>query len=208
MPVGRLSHDERRAQIVAAAQRLFSNRPASRVSMEAVAREAGVTPGLLYHYFRGKHGLHAALVREMFRGAPPVPEYVLGATPDERLAESADRWLDMVSENRETWLAALGAEGLGRDPEVEAILERVRERAVDNVIAVLGIGPAREAPPETRALLRAFGGLAEAATREWLERERLTREQIHVLLTAALRRLVDDVLPLVEQVSNEEVPTR
>jgi AcrR family transcriptional regulator len=164
--------------------------------MERVAAEAGVTRGLLNHYFGTKRDLYVAVVREMFRGgAPPVPEFVEGATAEERLAESVDRWLDMMGSNRETWLAALGAEGLGRDPEVEAILDRVRERAVDNVIEVLGAGPAATASPELRALIFAYGGLAEATTREWLKRGRLTRGQVQVLLTKGLMALVRDVLP-------------
>lgn len=195
----RLAPDERRAQILECARQLFSERPASTVSMEAVARAAGTTAGLIYHYFGSKHELYVAVVREMFRGAPPVPEFVAGVTPEQRLAESTGRWLDMVQANRETWLAALGAEGLGGEPEVEAIFERVREAAVDNIIAVLGIGPASTAGPEVRAVLRAFGGLAEAATREWLQRERLTRAQTETLLNAALLQLVDEVLPLVER---------
>lgn len=204
-PRTRLSQAERRGQIIEAARRLFSRQPARTVSIEAVAREAGVTAGLVHHYFGSKGDLYVAVVREMFRGAPPVPEHVAGATPEERLAESIDRWLDMVSENRETWLAALGAEGLGADPEVEAIFERVRESAVDNIVEVLGLGSARKAPPELRAVLRAYGGLAEAASREWLQRGRLDRGQTHVLLTTSLLKLADEVLPLVESAAAKEV---
>jgi AcrR family transcriptional regulator len=195
----RLAPDERRAQILVVAQRLFSEQPVGTVSMEAIAREAGTTAGLIYHYFGDKHGLYVAVVREMFRGGPPVPEPAAGATTEERLDESTSRWLDMVEANRETWLAALGAEGLGRDPEVELIFDHVREAAVDNLIGVLGIGPARDAASVARAVLRTFGGLAEAATREWLQSGRLSRAQTHALLTSSLLALVNDVLPLVEQ---------
>lgn len=194
-PRTRLTADERRRQIVDSARRLFSTQAAGAVSMEMVAREAGVTTSLLYHYFKGKHDLHLSVLREMFRSAVPIPEYVVGATVQERLSESTDRWLDMVWADRHTWLAAMGAEGLGRDAEVEALLDRVREAAVDNIIAVLGIGPGPEVAPEVRAALRGFGGLAEASTREWLERDRLTREQLHTLLVHTLLALVDDVLP-------------
>jgi AcrR family transcriptional regulator len=202
----RLTQAERKGQILDAARRVFSREPAGTVTMEAVAREAGVTAGLVYHYFGGRHELYVAVVREMFRAAPPVPDYVAGATPEQRLAKSIGGWLDMVAENRETWLAALGAEGLGEDPEIEAIFERVREAAADNIIAVLGIGPAESAPTELRALLRAYGGLAEAATREWLQHGRLDRRQTHALLTASLLRLVEDVLPLLEPAAVLRLP--
>jgi AcrR family transcriptional regulator len=194
----RLGHDERRRQILDVAIRQFQDGHYGTVSIETVAEAAGVTRGLVHHYFRNKRDLYVAVVREMFRGNDiPVPEYVHTATPEQRLAESVDNWLDMVSRNRITWLIALDA-GLGRDPEIIAILDRVRERAVDNIIAILGIGPATSAPPHVRGALRAYGGFAEASTREWLERDRLDRDQLRTLLTDTLLHLVRETLPAVE----------
>jgi AcrR family transcriptional regulator len=194
----RLARDVRRSQILESAGRLFRTRPAASVSMEAVAKEAGVTVGLIYHYFRGRRDLQLAVIREMFRAAPPVPDYVQGATPADRLDQSTTLWLDMVEVNRETWLATIAAEGLGRDPEVEDMLDRVRDRAVDGIIAVLGIGPPDQVSSEARAVLRSFGGFAEAATREWLEYGRVTRAQVHAMLTTTLLALVDQVIPVVD----------
>lgn len=187
----RLEPDERRRQILAAARSLFSDRGFSAVSTGEIAAQAGVARGLINHYFGTKRELYVEVVREMVRfRSQPVPEYVDGATPQDRLAESIDRWLEMVSRNREAWLAAVGAEGLGRDPEIEAVLDDAREQATARLIEVLGLGPAAGAPPELHAVLRAYGGMAEAATREWLERDRWTREQVAAFLKAALRQLV------------------
>ena len=55
---------------------------------------------------------------------------------------------------------------------------------------MLGLGPAADAPLELHAVLRAYGGMAEAATREWLERDRWSREQVAAFLKAALPELV------------------
>ncbi len=185
--------DERRRQILAAARKLFSERGFSAVSTTEIAAEAGIARGLINHYFGTKRELYIEVVREMVRfRSQPVPEYVDGATPQARLDESIDRWLEMVSRNREAWLAAVGAEGLGRDPEIEAVLDEAREEATARLIEVLGLGPAREAPPELHAALRAYGGMAEAATREWLERDRWTREQVARFLKTALPHLVGD----------------
>ena len=77
--------------------------------MEDVAAAAGVTRGLLHHYFGTKRDLHLELMRDMLRAIPvPVPEFVQGATPDQRMAESVDRWLDAIWRNRRMWLATLG----------------------------------------------------------------------------------------------------
>ena len=197
----RLDPDERRRQILAAARTLFSERGFSAVSTAEIAAEAGVARGLINHYFGTKRDLYVEVVREMVRfRSQPVPEYVNGATPQNRLDESIDRWLEMVARNREAWLAAIGAEGLGRDPEIEAVLDEAREQATTRLIEVLGLGPAADAPPELHAVLRAYGGMAEAATREWLERDRWSREQCGAFLKAALPRLIGDAY--------EAIPTR
>src|SRR3954452_16899056 len=104
----RLPQDERRAQILDAACRVYSASPVETVSVEAVAREAGVTPGLVHHYFGSKHELEVEGVREMFRRPPPVPERVPGSTREQRLATSTDHWLDLVGSNRGTWLPTPG----------------------------------------------------------------------------------------------------
>jgi AcrR family transcriptional regulator len=193
----RLDPDQRRALVLDHARLLFSEQHYTAVSLDAVARAAGVTRGLVSHYFGTKRELYLAVVREMFSSValPQVPEYVAGDSPEQRLSQSVDAWLDMSWQNRSTLLGAIGAGGLGSDPDLEEILERVSERAVDNIIQILGIGRARDASPELRALLRSFGGLAQEATREWLVRNRLTREQIHALLTSSLLWLTRDALP-------------
>jgi len=199
----RLAHDQRRRQILDVAVRQFQDGHYGTVSIETVAESAGVTRGLVHHYFRNKRDLYVAVVREMFRGSDiPIPEYVHHATPEQRLAESVDSWLDMVSRNRTSWLMALDA-GLGRDPEIIEILDRVRERAVDNIIAILGIGPATLAPPQMRGALRAYGAFAEASTREWLERDRFDRDQLRTLLTDTLLHLVREALPTDEAATHE-----
>jgi AcrR family transcriptional regulator len=189
----RSGRDDRRRQILSAARRLFSERGYSAASTTEIAAEAGVARGLINHYFGTKHELYVEVVREMVRfRSQPVPEYVDGTTPQARLDESIDRWLEMVERNREAWLAAVGAEGLGRDPEIEAVLDEAREEATARLIEVLGLGPTAAAPPELHAVLRAYGGMAEAATRAWLERERWSREQVAAFLKAARPRLVGD----------------
>ena len=191
---------ERRLAILAAARRLFSERGFSAVSTTEIAAEAGVARGLINHYFGTKRELYVEVVREMVRfHSQPVPEYVDGATPQDRLEESIERWLEMVARNGEAWLAAIGAEGLGRDPEIEAVLDEAREEATVRLIEILGLGPAGNAPPELHAVLRAYGGMAEAATREWLERDRWTREQVASFLKAALPRLVDEAYEAIPQ---------
>ena len=50
-----------------------------------------------------------------------------GRPRDVVLRHAVDLFLDAVRANRETWLATVGAQGFGRDAEVEAVLEEARE---------------------------------------------------------------------------------
>ena len=172
----RLEHDERREQILAAARRLFSAHPPAEVSATDVAREAGVARGLLHHYFGTKRDLYREVVRSMLR---------FPAVPTEDTETAIERWLTLVQRNREAWLAALGAQGPVRDPELDAIVEAGREEAVERLIAQLGLEPT----PHPRASLRAYSAFAEAASVEWLVRRRLTRVQVRDLLLTTLTSL-------------------
>jgi AcrR family transcriptional regulator len=203
----RLEHTERREQILACARRLFSERHYSAVSTADIAREAGVVRGLLHHYFGSKRELYLEVVRGMVRvPPPPLPEELEGRPVEEVVADSVDRWLEMVRRNRGTWLAAIGAEGFGRDPDIERVLEEAREAAAARLTRVLGMDG--DAPSELRAVIRAYAGLAEGATREWLQRGRLSREQVHVLLTDTLLALAREVLPRVVAAGRDGKPTK
>ncbi len=196
----RLEHDERRAQILSVARRLFSENSYAAVSTTDIAREAGVARGLLHHYFGTKRDLYLEVVRKLVRmPANPVPLHAPGPGLEKVIDQSVDRWLTMVDRNRETWLAAIAVPGLGRDPELEAIFDEAREEAADRLIEALQTYEAAQAPPELRAVIRAYSGFAEAASVEWLQRGRLTREQLHTLLVQGFLSIVNDVLPAVER---------
>lgn len=182
----RLEGDARRAQILAAAKRLYAEHPPSTVSSTAIAREAGVARGLLHHYFGTQRELYLEVVRSMVHVPPPPPaEDVAGRTGEALAAEVIDGWLTAISRNRATWMASHGVGGATGDPEVDTILRAAREEAVDRLVAIFGRGA-----PLRRPALRAYSAYAEAATLEWLRR-RLTRTQLHGLLTSTLLHLID-----------------
>ena len=53
--------ERRRQQIIVAAKRVFSEKGYSRSTMEDIAREAELSPGTLYLYFKNKDELYASL---------------------------------------------------------------------------------------------------------------------------------------------------
>ena len=196
----RLDHDDRRAQILAAARKLFVQRPYSEVSMAELAEAAGVARGLLHHYFGAKRDLYLAVVRQVVRVPTmplPDPAEVEDLGADNLWDLSVDGWMHLIEANRDLWLTAIGAGGVGRDPELDEILDEARELTAERCLEALGVEPA-SASDEVRALVRAYGAFAEETPREWLERRRLTREQVRALLRRALPLLLEQLLPVIE----------
>lgn len=56
--------DDRRKQILAAAERCFARHGFHQTSMQEVCREAGLSPGSVYRYFRSKDDIIVAMVGE------------------------------------------------------------------------------------------------------------------------------------------------
>ena len=54
--------EDRREQIIDAAMRVFSQKGFTRATNKDIAREAGITPGLIYYYFESKEKLLEALI--------------------------------------------------------------------------------------------------------------------------------------------------
>jgi hypothetical protein len=100
---------------------------------------------------------------------------------DSALEDMTEWWLTQLERNHEMWLAVLGARGMGRDPEVEELLDDIEERARAGLVAYLSAQDPSQAPPELWAVVTAWQGLAEAVGVDWLRRGRITREQAKVL---------------------------
>jgi AcrR family transcriptional regulator len=177
----RLAPQDRRAQILAVARDLFAEHPYAAVSTTAIADAAGVRRGLLNHYFGTKRALYLEVVRDMVRVPhPPVPAELEGRSLEQVWGEAVDRWLTMVERNRSLWLRAI------HEPELAPIFDAAREASATNVLRIV------DAPdtPSLRALVRIYGAGAETATIEWLDRRRLTREQVRDVLVRSLPVLV------------------
>src|SRR5689334_1058061 len=59
----RLAVDKRRAQLLKLGQELFSNFNYDELSIDEIARRAGISKGLLYHYFPSKRDYYVEVIR-------------------------------------------------------------------------------------------------------------------------------------------------
>jgi AcrR family transcriptional regulator len=185
----RLSTDARREQLLASGARLLAERPYDEVSIEEIARAAGVSKGLLYHYFPTKQEfLIAAIERgqeELAELTAPDPDL----PPAEQLGASLDRFLDFVEAHEAAYSAIFRSRG-GGDPEIQAALEAGRQRRMDALIESLATWEAAPADVErTPTLETAVQGwffFVEGSVLRWLERRDIDRDELRELLALAL----------------------
>lgn len=178
----RLQVDERRAQLVALGLRLFSERSYDELSIDDIASAAGISKGLLYHYFSSKRDFYAATVRSAAESLLARTDPA-GHGPDpEALLAALDQYLQFAEEHASAYVALMRS-GVGHDAEVAAIVEDTRARFVARLAGRLGLS---EMPPRVRLALRGWVGCVEGSSLDWLARRDLPREDLRDLLAQLL----------------------
>ena len=189
----RLQLDERRTQLLEAGRALFNARAYDDISIDDIAEAAGVSKGLLYHYFPSKRRFFVEAVRAASahmlevtetepRPSDGQPHRERELLPAERLRVGRDAYLDYVDQNARAY-AALFRSGLGVDPEIWTIVEETRQAIIDRIVRGLGV----ENPlPLIRVALRGWIGTVEAASVDWIEHRDVPREKLRELLASAL----------------------
>ena len=170
-----------------AANALFAERGYDEVSIENIASSAGVTRGLVHHYFGGRKEVYIALLERlgtMREEQLPLP---VGRSARARVGDSVSRWLDWTEQNRMIWLGTLGRGEDIADPDVRRVVTELVRRAV----ALLAAHHADIADdsPRLRYALECWTGLNRGATRRWLQGE-ATREATHELIASTLEHVL------------------
>ncbi|XVA03111.1 TetR/AcrR family transcriptional regulator [Prescottella equi] len=180
----RLSPEERRAQLIDLGVRMLADRPLEQISVEDIADQAGVSRGLLFHYFASKHDFHVAIVRHssaemLARTAPNLELPVIDMLRDVMAA-----YVDYVSENRDTYVSLLRGTASG-DPAMREVFESTRAEMARRVVQQL---PSLGIEPDARIALSVRGWIAfvEEATITWLRGPEIPRDELIELLVTAL----------------------
>jgi AcrR family transcriptional regulator len=90
--------EDRRAQIIEAALRVFAQKGFVRATNKDVANEAGITPGLIYHYFKSKEALLQAIIEEAspVQSIRTLPPDILTQSPETLLRFLVGQMLDIA----------------------------------------------------------------------------------------------------------------
>ncbi len=180
----RLENDTRREDLLKLGKKLFGECSYDALLISDIAERAGISKGLLYHYFPTKKDFYVATVRA---GAEELIEKLeknlQNVSPILKLSGSVDQYLTYAEENSKAYLS-LFKSGVGVDPEVSRIIESVRERIMQLFWDALGL----DHPTDYQKIaLRGWIGFAEGACQDWLVGRNISREELGKLI---LRQLV------------------
>ncbi|MEU8758437.1 TetR family transcriptional regulator [Streptomyces sp. NPDC048659] len=139
-----------RERILAAARTQFAERGYDKTSVRGIAKEAGVDPALVHHYFGTKDEVFASAIEVSFEPATAVRE-VLGG-PREAIGERLARFFLSVWENPATRapLLAVVRSALTHEAAAKVLRGFVLRRLLERIAADLDVPD-----PELRAELAA-----------------------------------------------------
>jgi AcrR family transcriptional regulator len=177
----RLDVDERRRRLLELGAELFARFSYDELTMATIAREAGISKALLYHYFPGKQAYFAATLEEKAAELAALTEPDPSLPPLEQLTRSLGAFLGWVDENRDAYAKLVRS--AAAIPEVREVVDRVRDATSARILE--GIAP-DGAPPPLRAAVRAWLWFMDGAILDWVEHGHVTREQLQGLLLGTL----------------------
>jgi AcrR family transcriptional regulator len=167
---------------------MFSTRAYDEIWIEEIAERAGVSRGLLYHYFPTKRDFYvevtraaAAEVRELTAPDPKLP-------PNEQLQAGIDAFLEQAEKRSEGFLTAYRG-ALAGDSEVRAIVDESRQRQAARILRA--VSPSAEPPLLVRLAVHGWIAFAQDVTARWLLEKRPPRERVSRMLLSALQCAIE-----------------
>lgn len=173
----------RRAELITIGRKLFADTSYDALSMDDIAKQAGVAKGLIYYYFKSKRGYYLAIIEDS------VSELVARAgrhddlPPVERVHRTIDGYLRYAEYHQAAYRAIISG-GVGFDAEVHAIRDGVREAMIGTIAE--GAYGKKEIPRLARTALLGWLCSVEGITLDWVGHQELTRETVCELLVRTL----------------------
>ena len=182
MAYTRLDVDERRRRLLDLGADLFTRFAYDELSMARIAKEAGISKALLYHYFPSKEAYFVATLEEKAAELQQRTEPDPSLPPFEQLSGSLEAYLIWIEENAGSFDKMIRSSGAV--PEVRALLDRVRGDTVKRISE--GLAEGGEPSPVLRTAVRGWLGFMDGACLDWVEHRDVDRETLHGLLLGTL----------------------
>ena len=156
-----------------------------------LAEEAGISRGLLYHYFGSKQDFRLAVIRHAVEDlveqtAPPAD-----GEPLERMLTSLGVYVDYVLANLTLYRSLVRAAAGGTD-EIRALYDEGRFALTDRIFREDAEGEIVKDTPQSRLVVRGWSAMAEEMVLTWADDPSvMTRDELLSVLALSLPAVVD-----------------
>ena len=184
----RRSAGDRRAQLVQIGLELLPTTPVQELTIDEVARRAGISRSLLFHYFATKREYYTAVTRaaaDLHARAPAARRRTRRARSRSPACSTATSAGSRPSARRHLAFVRGAA---GGDPWVAEVYQDTRDRLV--AVALQALGLADDAL--CRQLVLAWFAFTEDLVGSWAQEPTMPRPELLALLRDVLDRLVRD----------------
>jgi AcrR family transcriptional regulator len=185
----RLAPGDRRRQILETARQLLDVKHLVEITVEEAARRAGVSPGLVFHYFGSQVEFRRALAEEA------AQELLAQLEPDpalshvRQLRRAIDRFIVWAEQHPKLYVA-VSSNGNRDAREVHAGALGTISGWIIGILADIGV-------PVTPALTMAVSGwiaFSEKVVQDWLAEPGLTRDEVADLCEKACYHVLQIVI--------------
>ena len=186
----RLSPDERRTQLLDLGIELLATHSLDELSIDLLAEHAGISRGLLYHYFGGKQGFYEAVVQhaadDLYRRTAPPAD----GEPLEQLLASLTAYVDYVIAHQRGY-RSLVRTAAGSNDTLRGIYEKTFAALADRFFTTDPQSDLLQDTPAVRLVLHAWQAMIEDLVLTWCDRPAgLSREQLIEMITTSLPALL------------------
>jgi AcrR family transcriptional regulator len=163
----RMTREQRHEQLLELGMQAVVDASFDALSVEQVADAAGISRGLLFHYFPTRRDFLVAIAEagaaQLLEVTAPDPDL----DPIAQLRTGMAAFVDYIVERRKAYVSLVQG-AAGGDPAMLQVVRRTRQRIVERLLAGVGLS-LEDAPATLRLGLHGWLGFVEEAAITWLE---------------------------------------
>ena len=163
----RLSAEDRKKQLVRIGLMMLRTQPIHELSIDAIAGQAGISRGLLFHYFPSKRDYYVAVISAAGRRLLRVTKPDESLPPEEKLREMLTQFVAFISRRRTAYISFVRGAAGGDDYAVE-VYDETRAGLTKRILTYIGTPEVADEPASPEYMrIHAWLAYAEDLAIEW-----------------------------------------
>jgi AcrR family transcriptional regulator len=184
----RLNPEARRAQLIELGVEMLATRTLDELSVEDIAQQAGISRGLLFHYFASKQEFHLEVARAAAQELLRRTERNSELAPLDALHASIHAFIDYVEENPDSYKSLVRGAVSG-DAGMRSLYAETRATLAQRVVDTVADGGATMSEGAELAV-HGWVAFVEECVIRWIDTRPFDRDRLQNLLAKSLPAVV------------------